>query len=104
MFNVLPTYNDEAHENLSKAIKLNPKLAEAWNSLGLCFWKKGDLLGAKRCFEGGLQHVSFASIIFEGVVVYFANHLSINYQSVEKQGRAKAFGDGTTTTEYKESG
>jgi lipoprotein NlpI len=59
LYNVLPTYIPEAEENLSKAVKLNPRLADAWNALGACLHKRGDLEGAKRCFEGGIEHVRF---------------------------------------------
>ena len=38
---------------LSKALKLDPSIVDAWNALGTVFWKKGDLVQAKRCFEGG---------------------------------------------------
>lgn len=40
----------ESEKFLSKAIKLNSNLLEAWNELGFCMWKRGDPLGAKKCF------------------------------------------------------
>tara|TARA_Y200000002_G_C22462239_1_gene570880 strand:+ start:61 stop:609 length:549 start_codon:yes stop_codon:yes gene_type:complete len=51
----LMTYGDisSAEGMLSKALKLDPNNVDAWNTLGTVFWKKGDLLQAKRCFEGG---------------------------------------------------
>ena len=51
----LMTYGDisSAERMLSKALKLDPSNVDAWNTLGTVFWKKGDLLQAKRCFEGG---------------------------------------------------
>ena len=48
--NVLPAHNSMAEEYLSKAVKLNPKLSEAWLHLGECYVKKGDVEAAKNCF------------------------------------------------------
>ncbi|KAH6948739.1 hypothetical protein HPB50_026097 [Hyalomma asiaticum] len=53
--NIQEDYSPEAHEALSKAVKLNPKLAEAWNELGECYWKKGQITKARNCFEGVLK-------------------------------------------------
>lgn len=49
------TSNDSASAErmLSKALKLDPTNVKAWNALGTVFWKKGDLIQAKRCFESG---------------------------------------------------
>lgn len=55
VFDVLPEYKKEAEDHLSKAVKLNPSLADAWLSLGNCIWKKGDLVSAKNCFTLGLS-------------------------------------------------
>lgn len=44
-------YSAEAEEWLTKAVKLNPLSWEAWNAMGHCTWKKGNLPGAKNCFE-----------------------------------------------------
>lgn len=55
--NVLPSYSPEAEEALSKAVKLDPKLVEAWNQLGENYWKKGKVPLAKNCFTGALNHV-----------------------------------------------
>ena len=49
--NALDGYSADAEENLTKAVKLQPKHSEAWTSLGMCMWKKGDLLQAKTCFK-----------------------------------------------------
>ncbi|KAM4536862.1 tetratricopeptide repeat protein 5 [Odontesthes bonariensis] len=53
--NVTPDFSAAAEECLSRAVKLEPGLVEAWNILGEQFWKKGDLAGAKNCFTGALQ-------------------------------------------------
>ncbi|XP_014231039.1 tetratricopeptide repeat protein 5-like [Trichogramma pretiosum] len=45
-----------AEELLSKAVKLEPKLIEAWNELGECYWKNDDIQQAKNCFVGALPH------------------------------------------------
>ncbi|XP_046842823.1 tetratricopeptide repeat protein 5-like [Xenia sp. Carnegie-2017] len=54
--NVMPNYDPQAQEVLSRAVKLNPKLVDAWNCLGECLWKKGDVEAAKNCFTGALEH------------------------------------------------
>lgn len=56
--NVTQEYNKEAEELLSKAIKLDPKLVDAWNELGECYWKHDNLLEAKNCFTGALNQVN----------------------------------------------
>ena len=55
--NVLPNYDPQAQEALSRAVKLDPLLVDAWNALGECLWKKGDIEAAKNCFTGALEHV-----------------------------------------------
>ena len=58
-------YSKEAEELLSKAVKLDPANIDAWNALGQCFWKKGDLTGARNCFDGALgQKVNAVSSHF----------------------------------------
>ena len=51
----LPEYSKGAEEFLSKSIKLLPSKFEAWDALGHTYWKKRDLVGAKKCFEGSLE-------------------------------------------------
>ncbi|XP_035115845.1 tetratricopeptide repeat protein 5 isoform X5 [Callithrix jacchus] len=58
VLNVTPDYSPKAEELLSKAVKLEPKLVEAWNQLGEVYWKKGDVAAAHTCFKGALTHVS----------------------------------------------
>ncbi|KAJ8447639.1 hypothetical protein Cgig2_031693 [Carnegiea gigantea] len=55
ILDVIPEYKKEAEDHLSKAVKLNPSLTDAWLSLGNCFWKKGDLVSAKNCFTRALS-------------------------------------------------
>ncbi|XP_007647985.1 tetratricopeptide repeat protein 5 isoform X4 [Cricetulus griseus] len=54
--NVTPEYSPEAEVLLSKAVKLEPELVEAWNQLGEVYWKKGDVAAAHTCFSGALTH------------------------------------------------
>ena len=56
--NVLPVANQKAEKLLEKAIKLDPKLTDAWNQLGECYWKSGKPSEARDCFLGALQCVS----------------------------------------------
>ncbi|WRX15804.1 hypothetical protein QQP08_008291 [Theobroma cacao] len=55
ILDVVPDYRKEAEDHLSKAVKLNPSLADAWLCLGNCIWKKGDLPSAKNCFNLALS-------------------------------------------------
>uniref|UniRef100_A0A1Y1M5P0 Tetratricopeptide repeat protein 5 OB fold domain-containing protein n=1 Tax=Photinus pyralis TaxID=7054 RepID=A0A1Y1M5P0_PHOPY len=54
--NVLPHYSKEAEDFLSKAVKLDPKLVEAWNELGECYWKNDNIKEAENCFNGALNN------------------------------------------------
>ena len=54
--NVIAEYDPKCQENLSKAIKLNPKLSEAWYQLGECHWKNNDIDGAFNCFKSALEY------------------------------------------------
>lgn len=55
VLDVFSDYRKEAEDHLSKAVKLNPSLADAWLCLGNCIWKKGDLPSAKNCFSLALS-------------------------------------------------
>ncbi|KAK7280381.1 hypothetical protein RJT34_25445 [Clitoria ternatea] len=55
ILDVFPDYRKEAEDHLSKAVKLNPSLADAWLCLGNCIWKKGDFTAAKNCFSLALE-------------------------------------------------
>lgn len=60
--NVLPDYNPEVLEILTKLVKFHPKLIDAWNELGTCYWKKGDIKAAKSCFESAAREVKYLFI------------------------------------------
>ncbi|KAJ8913318.1 hypothetical protein NQ315_013288 [Exocentrus adspersus] len=55
LLNAVPKYNKEAENLLSKSIKLDPKLVNAWNELGECYWKNDELDKSINCFEGALK-------------------------------------------------
>ncbi|GKU90228.1 hypothetical protein SLEP1_g4244 [Rubroshorea leprosula] len=55
ILDVVPDYKKEAEDHLSKAVKLNPSLADAWLCLGNSIWKKGDLPSANNCFTLALS-------------------------------------------------
>ncbi|XP_022726842.1 tetratricopeptide repeat protein 5-like isoform X4 [Durio zibethinus] len=63
ILDVVPDYRKEAEDHLSKAVKLNPSLADAWLCLGNCIWKKGDLTSAKNCFNLALSKGSNKKIL-----------------------------------------
>ncbi|XP_071531534.1 tetratricopeptide repeat protein 5-like isoform X3 [Panulirus ornatus] len=51
--NATAEYSAEAEEVLGRATRFN--LPDAWNELGECQYKKGDLSGAYTCFEKALK-------------------------------------------------
>ncbi|KAK9064580.1 hypothetical protein SSX86_015962 [Deinandra increscens subsp. villosa] len=55
ILDVFPEYSKKAEDHLSKAVKLNPSLADAWLCLGNCIWKKGDLTATRNCFTLALS-------------------------------------------------
>ena len=64
ILNVKSEYDRTGVEYLSKAVKLDPKLVDAWNHLGELYWKKGDISNAKNCFTGALTHVSIINFYY----------------------------------------
>ncbi|XP_064393711.1 tetratricopeptide repeat protein 5-like [Halichondria panicea] len=54
--NILPDHSQEAQDSLSKAIKHDPTLIQAWNDLGETYWKAGNVIQAHDCFVGSLSH------------------------------------------------
>ncbi|XP_076230771.1 tetratricopeptide repeat protein 5 isoform X1 [Calliopsis andreniformis] len=56
VLNVMERFTPQAEELLTKAVKLEPNLIEAWNELGECYWKNDDIQQAKNCFVGALRH------------------------------------------------
>ena len=61
--NILPDHRPEAEQFLFQAIKRNPSLVDAWNCLGECYWKCGNLQEAHHCFTGAIAHVSSTSCL-----------------------------------------
>lgn len=57
-YNVEEEYNIKAEDYLSKAVKLNPNLINAWNHLGDSYFKKGEYAEAKNCFLNALNKVN----------------------------------------------
>ncbi|CAK9090062.1 Tetratricopeptide repeat protein 5 (TPR repeat protein 5) (Stress-responsive activator of p300) [Durusdinium trenchii] len=51
----VPGQERVAEENLSKALKLDPQLLDAWNGLGEVYWNMQDIPQAQRCFEQALE-------------------------------------------------
>ena len=58
-----PDYDSKAVDCLSKAVKLDPSLIDAWNHLGECYWKNKEIEAAKNCFTGALSKVKYIKII-----------------------------------------
>ncbi|XP_074330791.1 uncharacterized protein LOC141668018 [Apium graveolens] len=63
ILDVFPDYRKDAEDHLSKAVKLNPSLADAWLCLGNCIWKKGELPSAKNCLILALSKGSNKKIL-----------------------------------------
>ena len=52
VLNVAPDHCPEAEQLLSKAVKLEPNLVNAWIELGECYWKRGEALcGFKKAIK-----------------------------------------------------
>ena len=56
LLNVTGDFNQQAEDCLSRSVKLNPNLVDAWNELGESYMRKHDWTTARTCFEGALQH------------------------------------------------
>lgn len=52
---MLPGHEAQAEEQLSKALKLNPQFAAAWNALGEVYWNQGNYPLARNSFEQSLE-------------------------------------------------
>lgn len=55
LFDKLPEYNKIAEDSANKSLKMNPFLADSYNSLAHIIWKKGDLSQAKNYFQQALE-------------------------------------------------
>lgn len=51
-----PEHSKEAQTALQTAVKLDPTYVDAWNELGEAYWRGGDSVQAKSCFEHALKH------------------------------------------------
>lgn len=45
----------DAENLLTRAVKLDPSLVEAWNALGECYWRRGELNLSCHCIRRGLE-------------------------------------------------
>ena len=61
--NVLPYFDPRSVECLSKAIKLDPSLIEAWNELGESYWKDKKIEEAQNCFQGAIAKVGWNNVL-----------------------------------------
>lgn len=81
--NVLPQHSAEAERLLSRAVKLQPDLVDAWNELGESYAKRQDTTNARTCFEGALKQV----ILIHGISPYKNILILMCYNFAEvKQG------------------
>ncbi len=85
--NVGADHDPEAENLLSKAVKLDPAMIEAWNELGEAHWKRNDVDTAKTCFEGAVRLVSNNAfrIFFTGAWVLL-NKLAVRLPRTGKPG------------------
>ncbi|KAJ1551071.1 hypothetical protein HK096_003329, partial [Nowakowskiella sp. JEL0078] len=84
LFSVLPEYTRETEENLTKSIKLDPFLFEAWNLLGEHFLKKCDIKQAKMCFDRSLEiGRSFESLRRSALVLRHLDNVE-TFQNINK--------------------
>eukprot|EP00049_Salpingoeca_infusionum_P002009 m.52838 g.52838 ORF g.52838 m.52838 type:complete len:416 (+) comp11339_c0_seq3:511-1758(+) len=75
-------YDPECERCLARAVKLDRDNLAAWNLLGECFWKKGDLTEAEKCFE----HVQLASQYKD---VDSLHHLSMLLRQKRVKGKSE---------------
>ena len=61
--NVLTEHSSGAEQCLSRAVKHDPTLVEAWIALGENYWKAGNVMLAHDCFVGSLAHVCISLAI-----------------------------------------
>lgn len=52
--NLMPDYEQRAHDALTRAIKLEPSSCDAWNALAESYWKSKDFEMCRNCFERSL--------------------------------------------------
>lgn len=46
-----------AIDALSKVVKLDPSMPDAWNTMAECYWQGGDYDMAQKCLENSLKQV-----------------------------------------------
>lgn len=51
ILNICLEYDPNCERYLSRAVKLDPSLSDAWYELGECVWKKEDFTTAVDCFR-----------------------------------------------------
>ncbi|RYQ93674.1 hypothetical protein Ahy_B09g099924 isoform D [Arachis hypogaea] len=94
ILDVFPDYRKEAEDHLSKAVKLNPSLADAWLCLGNCIWKKGDLSAAKNClslalnkFLSELEDIMFSEMMIDAGCLsrVLTKIFFVNYQCLKEK-------------------
>lgn len=64
VLNLSQEYDNRAVECLSKAVKLDPNLINAWNELGECYWKNKDIDAAFNCFTQANTKVKLFNCYF----------------------------------------
>lgn len=68
----------------NEQVKLDPSMVDAWCCLGNCFWKKGDLVQAKNCFNIALSKVSILFTIFV-FQISAKQHTFLHGQGIDKE-------------------
>lgn len=79
---VIDEHSPQAEAALTKAVKLDPQLVEAWNQLGESYWKRDNIKEAKNCFQGALKKVLFLVCyitLFQQKLLYFGLKLDFGY-------------------------
>lgn len=49
-------HSPSAENSLQKAVKLDPTLANAWNELAECYWRRGQINQCKSCLDNAEKH------------------------------------------------
>ncbi|KAI8894716.1 hypothetical protein BC833DRAFT_603878 [Globomyces pollinis-pini] len=87
LLNALDAFHQGALDNLTMAVKLDPEAIQAWITLGQVFWKKGDLLASKQCFQWVLNFTNQTDLESLTLLAMVERRLAINVEGIDESLR-----------------